>query len=92
MDVGFPSSEIAAFDCVVEKSMNTVAIVLVVLSRIDTALSSDTVSASGTVLIAKTFNLVAKLGQGGSSGSTFGSKFELASFQATRDRWSECNK
>ena len=59
--VSFTSTEVSALYSVVEKSVNTVAIILVVLCSVDTALSCYTVRPSCTVLVAEAFDLVAKL-------------------------------
>ena len=53
MDVGFARAEVSAFDRVVEEAPDRVAIVLIVLRRIDPALGSDRVSPPRAVLVAE---------------------------------------
>ena len=55
---------------VVEESIDAVAVVLVVLGRVDTALGRNRVSASRGVLVAETVHVVAKLSHGCTCGRT----------------------
>ena len=61
VDVGLTGAEVAAFDGVIEETVDAVAVVLVVLGRIDAALGCDGVGAAGAVLEAEAFHLVAEL-------------------------------
>src|SRR6185437_16776289 len=54
----------AAFDGIVEKPVNGVAVVRVVFGGIDAALRSDAVRAAGAVLEAEAFNFVTEFGHG----------------------------
>ena len=72
IDVGFASTIVTAFHCIIEEAINRVAIVLIVLGCIDTTLSCDRVSATGRVLNAEVIYIEAHLGKG--SGSTCSSK------------------
>ena len=63
MDVGLTRAEVAALDGVVEKTVDAVAVVLVILGRVDAALGGDAVGAARTVLIAEGLDLVAQFGQ-----------------------------
>ncbi len=47
--IGFPRSEVAAFDGVVEQTPDAVAVVLVVLRGVDTALGGNAVGPTGGV-------------------------------------------
>ena len=51
--------------CVVEQTVNRVAVVLIVLGSVDTALSSDRVSAARRVLYAEVQHVEAHLAQAG---------------------------
>ena len=53
IDVGFARAEIAALDGVVEQPVNAVAVVLIILRRVDAALRRDGMGAPRTVLEAK---------------------------------------
>src|ERR1017187_8316495 len=53
-----PRAKITALNGVVEKPVNTVAIVLIIFRRIDAALSRNAVRPARTVLEAETFYLV----------------------------------
>src|SRR6266571_4435976 len=64
VNVGFAGPEVSAFHGVVEESINAVAVVLIILRSVDTALRRDTVGAPGTVLEAETFHVIAELGHG----------------------------
>ena len=73
VDVRFARAEIAAFDGVVEKAVNAVAVVLVILGGVDAALRGDAVRAAGAVLEAEALHLVAEFrerGRGGSAGES----------------------
>ena len=65
IDVGLARAEIAALDRVVEQPINAVAVVLVILGRVDAALGGDAVRAARAVLEAEAFHLVAQLRQRG---------------------------
>src|SRR5690606_182964 len=58
-------AEVAALDGVVKEAEDAVAVVLVVLGRVDAALGGDGVGAAGAVLKAEARDLVAELGEGG---------------------------
>jgi hypothetical protein len=59
--VGFPCPVIASFNRIVKQAVNGVAVVAVILSRIDTTLSSDGVSAPRAIVEGKYFNIVTQL-------------------------------
>ena len=61
VDVRFTRPVVAAFDGVVEKAVDAVAVVLIVLGRIDPALGGDAVGAARAVLNAEVQNLVSEL-------------------------------
>src|SRR5215831_3909197 len=63
IDIGFSGSKITALNRVVEKPVDAVAVILIVLGGIDSSLSSNTMSAARTVMKAKALDLVAQLGQ-----------------------------
>ena len=63
MDIGLAGAEVAAFDRVVEKPVNAVTVVLVVLRGIDATLRGDRVGAARAVLVAEALHIVALLGQ-----------------------------
>ena len=65
VDVGLPGPEVAALDGVVEQPVDRVAVVAVVLGRVDAALGGDRVGAARRVLVAEAGDLVARLTQGG---------------------------
>ena len=69
VDVGLTSAIVAALDGVVEETVDRVAIVLVVLGSIDTALSSDGVSATRRVLNAEVEYVETHLAESGGSRS-----------------------
>jgi len=54
--VGLARPEIATLDCVVEKPIDAVAVVLVILGSVDASLGGDAVSPSRRILDAKGFN------------------------------------
>ena len=68
VDVGLARAEVAALHGVVEQPPDAVAVVLVVLGRVDPALGGDGVGAPRAVLVAEAGDLVAQLGQGGRGG------------------------
>ena len=61
VDVGFAGAEIAAFYGVVEETINAVAVILIVLRGIDSALRGDGVGAPGRILKTEALNVVTKL-------------------------------
>ena len=63
IDVGLARSVVAALDRVVEQPLDAVAVVLIVLRRVDAALRRDAVRAPRTVLDAEAQDVVAKLAQ-----------------------------
>ena len=65
VDVGLPGPEVAALDRVVEQPVDRVAVVAVVLGRVDAALGGDRVGPPRGVLVAEAGDLVAGLAQGG---------------------------
>jgi hypothetical protein len=65
IDIGLPGAEVAPLDRVIKEPEHAVAVVLVILRRIDAALRRDGVGAPGRILIAEAFHLVAKLAQRG---------------------------
>ena len=68
VNVGFTGAEVAALDGVVKQAVNGVAVVLVVLGRVDAALGRNGVGAAGAVLVAEAFDVVAKFGERGGGG------------------------
>ena len=64
VDVGLPGAEVAALDGVVEQPVDRVAVVAVVLGRVDAALGGDGVRAAGRVLVAERLDVVAQLAEG----------------------------
>ena len=65
VDVGLPGPEVAALDGVVEQPVDRVAVVAVVLGRVDAALGGDRVGPARRVLVAEAGDLVAGLTEGG---------------------------
>ncbi len=63
MHIGLPGTKIAAFDRVVEKAVNAVAVILVIFGGIDAPLCGDRVGSAGAVLIAEAFHFVSLLSQ-----------------------------
>ena len=57
IDIRFPRAEIAALDRVVEQSINAVAVVLIILGGVDSALGGNRVRAARAVLVTKTFDV-----------------------------------
>jgi hypothetical protein len=70
IDVGLAGAEVAAFDGVVEEAVDAVAVVLVILGRVDAALRGDGVRAARRILKAEALHVVAELAQGGRSGGS----------------------
>ncbi len=69
VDVRFPGPEVAALDGVVEQPVDGVAVVAVVLGRVDAALRGDGVGAARGVLVAELDDVVALFGEGGARGA-----------------------
>ena len=69
VDIAFPGPEIAAFDGVIKEPPDAVAVIGIILGRIDAALGRDAVSPAGAVLDTESLDVVAQLRQGGRSGS-----------------------
>ena len=63
--VGLAGPEVAALDGVVEEPVDRVAVVAVVLRRVDAALRGDRVGPARAVLVAVRLDPVARLGEGG---------------------------
>ena len=63
IDVGLARPEIAAFDRVVEQAIDAVAVVPIVLGRVDAALRRDAVRPPRRVLEAEALHVVAELAQ-----------------------------
>jgi hypothetical protein len=63
VDVGLARAEVAALDRVVEQPPDGIAVVRVVLGRVDAALRGDAVRAARAVLEAEGVDVVAELGQ-----------------------------
>ena len=63
VDVGLPRAVVAALDGVVEQAVDGVAVVLVVLRRVDAALRGDAVGAPRAVVDAVAVDVVAELGE-----------------------------
>ena len=61
--VRFTSTEVAAFYRIIEQTVNGVAIVRVILRRIDTALSGNRVGTARRILIAESQNIVAEFSE-----------------------------
>ena len=71
--IGLAGPEIAALDGIVKKAKNRVTVVLIILGCIDSPLGGDGVGATGAVLDAKGFDIIAEFSQRGrcrSSGQT----------------------
>src|SRR5574344_129240 len=67
--VRFTRTEVAALHGVVEQAVNGVAVVLVILGGVDTALGRDGVRAARSVLEAEHLDIVAELAEGSRGGS-----------------------
>ena len=63
MHVCFTCAEVTTFDGVVEQTMNAVAVTLVVLRAIDTALGSNGVRTTCRVMKCKRIDLVSEFGK-----------------------------
>ena len=70
IDVGLARAVVAALDRVVEESVDGVAVLLVVLRRVDAALRGDRVGAARGVLVAEGLHVVARLAERGSGRAT----------------------
>ncbi len=69
IDVPFSRAEVAALDRVVEQALDAVAIVLVVLRRVDPALRRDRMGSARRVLVAVAAHVVSQLAQRGGGGA-----------------------
>src|SRR5208337_5156189 len=69
VDVGLAGSEVSPFDGVVEQPEDAVAVVLIVLGRVDPTLGGDRVCSPRAVLKAEAGDLVAQLRQRGGRGA-----------------------
>ena len=65
VNVSLACTVVTTLHCVVEQAVNRVAVVLIVLGSVDTALSSDRVSAARRVLYAEVQHVEAHLAQAG---------------------------
>ena len=65
IDVGLAGAEVAALDRVVEKTVNAVAVVLIIFCGVDPALRSNGVGAARAVLVTETLNVETLFAQGG---------------------------
>src|ERR1700731_587987 len=63
INIRFARSKIAAFDCVIEQTINAVAVVLIIFCGVDSALRGDRMRPPRRVLVTKTFHAVAELAQ-----------------------------
>ena len=63
IDVGFTSTIVAALDGVVKQTPDAVAIVGIILCRVNTPLSSNAVCATRAVLKTERFDVVAKFSE-----------------------------
>ena len=63
VDVGFAGAEIAALDSVVEQAVDAVAVVLIILRGVDSALSCDGMRASRRILETETLYVVSEFGK-----------------------------
>jgi hypothetical protein len=70
VNVRFTRTEVAAFDRVVEKPADRVAVVAVIFRGVDSPLCGDRVSAARTVEVREAFHLIAKFGERRGSRST----------------------
>ena len=68
VNIRFARAKVAALDGVVEEPIDAVAVVLIVLGGVDSALCGDRVGAARAVLIAETFDIEALLAQRGRGG------------------------
>jgi hypothetical protein len=73
VNIRFARAEITALNCVVEKPVNTVAVVLIILGGVDAALGGNAVGAARAVLKTETLHVIAEFRErsgGGSAGQT----------------------
>ena len=73
INVRFARTEVAAFDGVVEKPVNAVAVVLIIFRGVDPALGGDGMRAARRILVTETLHPVTQLaerGRGRSAGQT----------------------
>ena len=70
VDIRFPAAEVAPLDRVVEEAEDAVAVVLVVLGRVDTALGRDGVRPPGGILVTEALHVVAHLAKRGGGAGT----------------------
>ena len=63
INVGFAGTKIAAFDRVVEQTVNAVAVVLIIFRGIDSALRRDRMGAARRILVAKAFHPITEFAQ-----------------------------
>ena len=68
VDVGLARAKVAPLDGVVEEAHHRVAVVLVVLGRVDAALRGDAVGATGRILEAEALHGETQLAEGGGGG------------------------
>src|SRR5208337_2274659 len=69
VNVRFAGTEVTALDRVVEQALDAVAVVRIVLGRVDTALGRDAVSTAWRVLEAEDLDVVSQLAEGRGGGS-----------------------
>ena len=69
-DVGLTRTKITAFLGIVKKSKDRIAVILVILGRVDASLGGNAVGAPGTVLKTETLDLVTHGGQGRGGGGS----------------------
>ena len=67
--ISLAGAEVAAFDGVVEETINAIAVILVILRSVDATLRGDRVGAARAVLVAEAFHLVTLLSESRRSGS-----------------------
>ena len=67
IDIGFTGAIIAALYRVLEQSEDAVAIIAIILGRINSALGRDGVRAARGIMIGKTMDVIALLAERGSS-------------------------
>jgi hypothetical protein len=70
VDVAFAGAEVAALYRVVEEAIDRVAVVLVVLGRIDTALRGDGVRAARRILETEALDVIAEFAHGSGGRAT----------------------
>ena len=63
MYVAFAGAVIASFDSVIEETVYTIAVVLIIFSGIDTALCGDTMCATRTIVKGEAFDVVAEFAE-----------------------------